>query len=396
MKRKDKKTQKEVTTSELFESLINDYISIKQNMIQQVRRGMVDKITFLSDVRKHIETYFDASNESIDDALTKFEQYIFGYSYLTPLINDKIISDIRCLEYNNVRVKEKGIRKETEVQFSNETEYKNFVNFVATKNQVSLSNLNAIQVFSDSRSNEDFILRFTATVPPVNANEAPYLHIRKVPKDFPEIPDLIKEDMLTEDLAKLLVQRFRTGSTLICGGNSAGKTTLLNALKETLPHDMSVMVTQQTDELTTKTHPDMMFLHSIPKNNESEVFYDLENISIAGLTMDVDFFITGEIKGREATHILNAVYTGQLCAATIHAPSADKAIDKVVDYALDESRYTKKELMKMLTSFNTVVFMKKYKVEQVYEVTRFNPATEEIEYRTIYERSVNDGYCGDA
>lgn len=64
---------------------------------------------------------------------------------------------------------------------------------------------------------------------------------------------------MSQQLADTLVDRFRTGSTLICGGNSDGKSTLLNALKETLPEDMAVMVAQQADELTTKHHPDMIF-----------------------------------------------------------------------------------------------------------------------------------------
>lgn len=64
---------------------------------------------------------------------------------------------------------------------------------------------------------------------------------------------------MSQQLADTLVERFRMGSTLICGGNSDGKSTLLNALKETLPENMAVMVAQQADELTTKHHPDMIF-----------------------------------------------------------------------------------------------------------------------------------------
>ena len=76
----------------------------------------------------------------------------------------------------------------------------------------------------------------------------------------------------------------------IPGPSGSGKTTLLNALKETLPDDMAILVAQQADELTTLFHPDMMFLHSLPGASESSVNYDLKHISIAGLTMDVDFF----------------------------------------------------------------------------------------------------------
>lgn len=166
----------------------------------------------------------------------------------------------------------------------------------------------------------------------------------------------------------------------------------MNALKEEIPHDVSVLITQQSDELTTKTHPDMMFMHSLSNSDESKAKYDLKNISIAGLTMDVDFFIIGEIKGEEARYLLNAAYTGQLCAATIHAPSAPKAIDKLVDYALMDSKYTKDELMKMMDCFNTIIFMKKYKVCQVYAVKGYDYEKKALVYEAIWE---NGGFVNE-
>ena len=391
MKQKNETIQIQMDANSLFNSLLNDYISIKQGMVLQIKRGKIDKKVFLADARKHIESYYVESNEAIDEALQRFEEYIFGYSHLTSLINDKNISDIRCIAYDNIRIKENGIRKNADVHFNNPLEYRNFIDFVATKNQVSISNMNAIQRFSDTKSSDEFILRFTITMPLVNTYEEPYLHIRKVPKNFPELADLVQEGMLTHELAGELKKRFGTGSTLICGGNSSGKTTLLNALKETLPEDMSVLIAQQADELTTKRHPDMMFLHSLNRSTESKVEYDLKDISIAGLTMDVDFFIIGEVKGDEAIYVLNAAYTGQFCAATIHGPSADKAIDKLVDYAMYGSRYSKAELMKMMSCFKNIIFMKDYKVDQVYEVTGWNGENEEIEYKSIYERGDNGG-----
>ena len=391
MKQKNETIQIQMDANSLFNSLLNDYISIKQGMVLQIKRGKIDKKVFLADARKHIESYYVESNEAIDEALQRFEEYIFGYSHLTSLINDKNISDIRCIAYDNIRIKEKGIRKNSDVHFNNPLEYRNFIDFVATKNQVSISNMNAIQRFSDTKSSDEFILRFTITMPLVNTYEEPYLHIRKVPKNFPELADLVQEGMLTHELAGELKKRFGMGSTLICGGNSSGKTTLLNALKETLPEDMSVLIAQQADELTTKRHPDMMFLHSLNRSTESKVEYDLKDISIAGLTMDVDFFIIGEVKGDEAIYVLNAAYTGQFCAATIHGPSADKAIDKLVDYAMYGSRYSKAELMKMMSCFKNIIFMKDYKVDQVYEVTGWNGENEEIEYKSIYERGDNGG-----
>ena len=110
----------------------------------------------------------------------------------------------------------------TSICFDSEKEYRQFVDYVATKNQVNISNLNAIQRFTDADSHPDFILRFTISMPLVNTYGEPYLCIRKVPRDFPEMQELIQRKMLDRELAEILIQRFRTGSTLICGGNSSG------------------------------------------------------------------------------------------------------------------------------------------------------------------------------
>lgn len=381
-----KKTMEGISADELLEKIINDYTTARQSVLMQMRRGMMGREEFLEDAKKQMENYYHPSEEIKEETLKLFEQYVFGYSVLTPLIDDPDISDIRCVSYDDIRVKRKGRREAAGVRFRSEKDYKRFIEFVAVKNQVNVSNRNAVQRFTDNESNPDYILRFTVIMPILNTYKNPYLCLRKVPVHFPELPDLVRAGMLSKELAEELAKRFSSGSTLICGGNSSGKTTLLNALKETLPEDMSVMVTQQADELTTKRHPDMMFTHSLPGNGESEISYDLKDISIAGLTMDVDFFIVGEVKGDEAAHLLNAAYTGQLCAATIHAPSADKAVDKVIDYALYAGKYTKRELQKMMDCFKTVIYMEHYRVCQVYAVEGFDTNTEEMQYRTIYER----------
>ena len=270
-----------------------------------------------------------------------------------------------------------------DIAFRDEREYRQFVDYVAMKNQANISNLNAIQRFTDSDSHPDFILRFTISMPLVNAYTEPYLCIRKVPKKFPLVGELVKEGMMGREVAELLVERFRNGSMLICGGNSSGKTTLLNALKETLPNDVAILVAQQADELTTRFHPDTMFMHSLPGNSESQVSYDLKNISIAGLTMDVDYFIIGEVKGDEALYLINAACTGQICAATIHSTSADRAVDKLVDYAMYESRYGRNELMRMMDCFKTLIFMKDYKVANVYACKGWNEERRELDYERI-------------
>lgn len=371
---------------ELLQKLVEDYTTGKQQSLMQMKKGQISKEGFLEEAARHVTAYYNLDRQQRERLLEQFEQYIFGYSRLSVLIDDRDVSDIRVVGYDNIRIKKKGRRMAAQVAFASPREYRQFIDYIATRNQVNISNLNAIQRFTDNESHPNFILRFTLSMPLVNTYNEPYLCIRKVPKTFPQMCELIAQGMLDRETAELLISRFRQGSTLICGGNSSGKTTLLNALKETLPDDMAVLVTQQADELTTMSHPDMMFLHSLPGTGEQKVNYDLEQISIAGLTMDVDFFIIGEVKGAEALYLLNAAYTGQICAATIHAPSADRAPDKLVDYAMYESRYSRDELMKMMDCFRTLVFMEHYKVREIFECGGWNEERKSLNYRKIFER----------
>ena len=380
---KENKLNNDTVAEAGLKRLLDDYLTQKQTSLMQMRRGTLSREGFLREAAEHLHRYDPHSGPEEEKIIALFEQYIFGYSKLSVLIDDPAISDIRVVSFDNIRVKREGKRMDAGVEFSSEKEYRQFIDYVAAKNQVNISNLNAIQRFTDTESHPEFILRFTLSMPLVNTYNEPYLCIRKVPKIFPQIRELIRRGMLDRDTAELLVRRFRQGSTLICGGNSSGKTTLLNALKETLPDDMAVLVTQQADELTTLYHPDMMFLHSLPGNSESHVNYDLKQISIAGLTMDVDFFIIGEVKGEEALYLLNAACTGQLCAATIHAASAVKAAEKVVDYAMYGSRYERDELLRMLDCFQTVVFMEHFRVKEIYACKGWSEKHKNLEYEKL-------------
>lgn len=393
--RKQKKGVAVSSPVEMLDRLVKDYTAIKAPMVMKVRSGTVSREAFLNDVMKHMTDYYVYDEDLFNEALVLFEQYIFGYSYLTPLLDDPDISDVNCIAYDNIQVKRKGVRMDSGVKFNSDEEYRQFVNMTATKNSVSLSNMTAIQRFTDAKTSDDFIFRFTVSSALVASYGDMYLAIRKVPKKFPKLPDLVGAGMMGPATARFLMERFRTGSTLICGGNSAGKTTILNALKEGLPDNMRVMVVQQADEITTEKHADMMFMHSIPGTGESAVSYELDDIAVAALTMDVDFFILGEIKGAEAQHVLKAAYSGQLCSATIHAPSAPAALDKITDYALmgvNSRAYTKGDMMKMLAqSFKTVIFMKRYRVAEVCTIKGYDNNSGEALYDTVDLKALEAG-----
>ena len=406
--RQDVVTEKEnLSKDDIFKKLVEEYASSHMDLIIRLRQKRITDAEFMAYVDESLKK-IDADTEARDQARLMFYQYVFRYFRLTPLMEDPEISDIHCIAYNKIRIKKRGKRQEADVQFASNQEYREFIDRVATQNGVNISNLNAIQRFADDETDDNYILRFTLITPIVTTYGNPYLIIRKFPKNFPEISDLVREKFMSQQLADTLVERFRMGSTLICGGNSDGKSTLLNALKETLPdefppssqilfsdnfpvsfaaEDMAVMVAQQADELTTKHHPDMIFLHSLSESAESAVKYDLEQLSIASLTMDVDFFIIGEVKGTEAMYLINAAYTGQISAATVHSLSAQAAPEKIVDYALQAAgnKYNRAELLKMIADcYHTVINVKDYKVYEVLEIDGWDDVTQSIKYKSLY------------
>ena len=384
------KNKNEIDENEILKNLIADFSTgHQQEKIDAVKEGKLTKKQFLIDISAYINDEYGVDDKDlIRNTAILFYQYFFGYFRLTPLIDDPDISDIHCLAYDNIRIKKNGVRCSTNIKFASEAEFENFINYVAIKNEVTITNMNAIQRFADNHSNDKFILRFTVCIGLVTAEEKPYLVIRKTFKDFYELPTLVNDkDMMSQDVADDLVKRYNSGSMLICGSNSSGKTTLLNALSETIPDDMCAMFCQQVDELSTKKHPDSFFMHEVPPIGESKICYDLKEISIQGLTMDIDYFVIGEIKGGEAWYLLNAAYTGQICSGTIHSNDAHNALKKLTDYALYNSKYTRNELLEMVAnSFKTIVFMKNFKVYQVLEVQGWDYERNDVKYKTIFDR----------
>lgn len=374
-----------MTVKELLDDMIDDYTGPKQKEIVDVRRGIVPKDVFMDNAAAHmLKTYGNKSTETDrKQALGEFEQYVFGYYKLQGLLDDTDISDIRIVNAGCVRCKRLGKRETSNIKFGSKEEYKRFIDFVAAKNQINISNVNAIQTFTDNKSHPDYILRFTLSMPILNSVDNAYLHIRKFPRNFPDTKQLVSMGVLSSAQAEYLVNRAKKGSMFICGKSGAGKSILLNAIKEeAITQDRSCLVIQENEEITTKNHPEMIFMHPLVNRGESKVVYTLDELSTAALLMDFDYFIIGEIKGPEAFDMLNASFTGHICLSTCHGESSQKALDKVaVNAQKKNEKLSKTELMQMLASFQTVVYMKDFRVAEISEIAGWQEDQQRIIYR---------------
>ena len=367
----------------LFLELVDYFTRVEKRTINMVNRDLADKSILSQMVIKYLRDK-KIPESLISEILQMFDAYVFGYHILEPLIDDETISDIKIISYDDIRIKRNGKRMTSDIRFKDSTEADRFVENIAIKNRVSLSDVNAMQNFTDKDSNGKFILRVVITTPFVNSEPHYYMHIRKIAKEKKDLKRLISEEMLDVKTAEYLKEKAKSASGMLFTGKGAsGKTTLMNALLDCIPEDKSALVIQENEELFTKLHEDMMFQHTVENRGEGKIQYSLQDLARNGLLIDLDYFIIGEIKGGEALYFLNAAYTGHKCWASVHGVNSTEAIDKLADYVKYESDYSKEDVIRMLRTLEVVIFMEDYKVKEISEIIGFDENTRRLIYKKI-------------
>ena len=330
-------------------------------------------------IRKY--SYVVASDRKI--ILNRIYRAVFENYVLEPLINDEAISDIKVISPDKIRVKVGGQRYTSNLRFINGDDYNRFIYSLAVRNSRDLTS-EAIHVFSDTTTNDKFRMRFNITTPYINSSEYPYLHIRKIAKHKRGMDYLLKAGMLDQKIAEYLIDKARYGKGLIfCGKGASGKTTLMNCLIDYIPYNKSGLVIQESEELFSDAHPDIMFQHV---KLDGPLLYDLRAEAKNGLLTDLDYFIIGEVKDAEAKYFITAADTGHRCWCSVHSPSSTDAIDKLADYITYDSPYSKTEAEYMLKDLGTVIFLKNFKVCEISELNGWDKENKQIIYKKIYKR----------
>lgn len=362
------------------------YVSQEASTINKMYRGQISKADFLEHVRQYIVHVLRMEERYIPLIIEEFSKYIWGYRTIADLITDPSISDIRIMAYDNIRVKRNGRRQSTDVRFDSPEELKYFADYCATKCAHSLSIVNAVASWTDRNGDPDFILRFNVSTSFVNSAETPYIHIRKIPKIKTTIQQLIEKGFMTAPMAAYLKEKAASdGGMIWCGKGGSGKTTGINALLDEIPTDKSCLVIQENEELFSHVHPEMMFQHIVLNQGDGKISYQLEDLARNGLLMDLDYFVIGEIKGREALYFLNASYTGHRCWASLHAMSSREAMIKLADYAKYTGFYTREQVLEMFQDIKTIIFMKDFRICEITEIEGFDEKAKNLVYKTVYD-----------
>ncbi|MCX8203195.1 MAG: type II/IV secretion system ATPase subunit [Nitrososphaeria archaeon] len=145
--------------------------------------------------------------------------------------------------------------------------------------------------------------------------------IRRFRADPLTIVDMISLKTVSPDLAALLWFAVENkSSVLVAGGVASGKTTLLNCISMFIRPDLKIVTIEETPELNLP-HINWIPMTTRTGFGKKEADVSLFDLLKNSLRQRPDYIIVGEVRGKEAYTLFQALATGHGVQATIHADS---------------------------------------------------------------------------
>ncbi len=176
--------------------------------------------------------------------------------------------------------------------------------------------------------------RVHVTIPPISRCGT-IVSIRKFKRDMLTLEKLEGYSSVPHDGVLLLnaIVKLRK-NTIVSGGTSSGKTSVLNAISGLIPDTDRILVLEDASELQLQQGHCVYFETRKPdKNGEGE--FSIRDLVISSLRMRPDRLVIGEIRGAEAFDLLQAMNTGHSGSmSTIHANSPIDTLRRMETCAL--------------------------------------------------------------
>jgi flagellar protein FlaI len=158
--------------------------------------------------------------------------------------------------------------------------------------------------------------------------------IRKFRSDPITPTDLIEYNTMSPELIAYMWMAVENGiNALIAGGTASGKTSTLNALALFIPRESKIVSIEETREINL---PHKNWIPGVTRVGFGERIkdrligeIDLFDLMKAALRQRPEYILVGEIRGREAYVLFQAMATGHTTYSTVHADSAKSLIHRL-------------------------------------------------------------------
>ena len=236
-------------------------------------------------------------------------KYIFnsikGLGILDELLEDEDITEIMINSHNSIFIEKKGHIYETEGQFDSPERLNDIIQQIVSRNN---KRINESSPIADTRLSDGS--RVNIVLPPV-AIDGAVVTVRKFPRERVDMKGLIELKSITKEAADFLEKLVVSGYNIfICGGTGSGKTTFLNVLSDYIPGEERVITIEDSAELQLKNIKNIVRMEARQANTEGENEITIRDLIRTSLRMRPDRIIVGEVRGKEAIDMLQAMQTG--------------------------------------------------------------------------------------
>ncbi len=300
-------------------------VKIVQNLIEEnIPEDTLLEDYINSEIDASLEGY-DLSNLERNHVFNLIQNEITGYGPITPLLEDTAITEIMVNAPDEIYVEIDGkIVRDESVSFINN---KHIIRTIQRIVQPLGRTIDSANPMVDARLRDGS--RLNAVIPPLSL-KGPVLTIRKFNKKLESIDDLLRRGSLTVDMARFLEVAVEAKlNIIISGGTGTGKTTLLNILSGFLGEDERIITIEDAAEL--KLHQKhVISLETRLTNYEGEGEVTIRDLVRNSLRMRPDRIIVGEVRGKEAFDMMQAMNTGhEGSITTLHANNSIDALNRL-------------------------------------------------------------------
>lgn len=316
---------------------VSDYETFKnKELLDQLRNNIIQKIIdnreYLSFDKNYIRKTIDSIVEGYDLSLLErdyisnlIDNEINGYGPITELLDDPSITEIMVNGPDEIYIELDGkIIKDDSVSFIND---KHIIRTIQRLIQQVGRTIDTSNPMVDARLSDGS--RLNAIIEPLSVN-GPVLTIRKFRKELDDIEDFLKNGTMTPYMARFLEACVKSKmNIIICGGTGSGKTTLLNVLSSFIGDGERIITIEDAAELKLE-QSHVISLETRETNYEGKTEVTIRDLVINSLRMRPDRIIVGEVRGKEAFDMMQAMNTGhEGSMTTLHANSPKDALNRL-------------------------------------------------------------------
>lgn len=250
-----------------------------------------------------------------------------GFGRIDPLMHDDFLEDISC---NGIGIPvyvyhRRYASMPTNIAFAGD-ELNRFVLKIAQKadRQISLTTPLVDASLPDGS-------RIQLTFSDIVSTKGSSFTVRKFRKDPMTPVSLIEYGTYSpEVLACIWLAVENRKSMIVVGGTASGKTSTMNAISFFIPHHAKIVSIEDTREIQLP-HENWLPTQTREINvRGSRGDVDMFALLKAALRQRPEFIIVGEVRGREAQTLFQAMNTGHTTFSTLHAGSIDEAINRLI------------------------------------------------------------------